>query len=108
MFCEVGNDVLELSNKSIEWIVGLEYILSDPKISIGDEHFTIEIISDSASVLDITSHVLHSFEGHVNTESSALSHVLLNIKHGCLKIRVVELVGDTETERTELSTFLHN
>jgi hypothetical protein len=62
VFGEVRDYVLEISNKSVERIVGLEYILSDPEVTIGNEHFTIEIISDSSSILDITSHVLHSFE----------------------------------------------
>lgn len=62
MFGEVRDYILELSNKSVERIVGFEYIFSDPEATIGNEHFTIEIISDSSSILDVTSHVLHSFE----------------------------------------------
>ena len=62
VFGEVRDYILELSNKSVERIVGFEDILSDPEVTICNEHFTIEIISDSSSILDITSHVLHSFE----------------------------------------------
>jgi len=34
--------------------------------------------------------------------------VLLNVEEGCLQIRVIELIGNTEAKRTELTALLNN
>jgi len=104
----VGHMVVVLCDKTVEAILLTEDGFSDPELTVGAEHLTIEIVSDSATILHIASHVLHSFKRKSGASCGGLVHVLFNVEHGCLKIGVVELVGDTETEGTELTSLLHD
>jgi Mg2+/Co2+ transporter CorC len=53
----VRNLVVELSG-CVEGIVWLEDVIIEPQLSIGDEKLTIKIVSDSATILHLTDHVL--------------------------------------------------
>jgi hypothetical protein len=48
-----------LSEGSVEDVVGLEHCLRQPLLTVGNEELTIKIISDSATVLDFSYHVLN-------------------------------------------------
>lgn len=58
----VGNLIVVFSDQGVEGVLLSEDIISDPKSTVGLEHFTIKIVSNSATVLNIASHVLHSLE----------------------------------------------
>ena len=92
----------------VEDIVRSEYSLSQPLLSIGVEELSVEIIGDSATILHFSDHVLDSLPGVGDAQGTALSHVLVDVSEGGLEIGGVELVSDTETEGTELSSLLND
>jgi 2,3-bisphosphoglycerate-independent phosphoglycerate mutase len=61
MFSTVRNLIVELSVSTVEWIVWLEDVVLEPHLSISDEELTIQIISDSSTILHFADHVLDGF-----------------------------------------------
>jgi len=55
----IRNGIVVLSEGSVEDVVGLEHCLRQPLLTVGNEELTIKIISDSATVLDFSYHVLN-------------------------------------------------
>lgn len=51
----------ELSDEVVEAVVWLEDSLLDPKVTVGNEGLSVEIISDSSTILYLADHVLHGF-----------------------------------------------
>jgi hypothetical protein len=100
--------VVVLGDKVVEAVLLLENVFCNPKHAIGLEHLTIQVVSDSTTILHIAGHVLQSLERHCGASCLGLGHVLLDIEKGGLQIGVVEFIRNTEAKRTELSAFLHN
>jgi hypothetical protein len=99
--------VVELSNLLVEAIVLLEDGISQPDGAIGTKQLSVQVVSDSASILHFTNHVLDGIPRVWAVGSLALSQVLVDEEHGCLKISVVELIWNTEAKWSELSSLLH-
>jgi hypothetical protein len=99
--------VVELSDLLIEAIVLLEDSISEPNGAIGTEKLSIKIISDSSTILHFTNHVLNGIPGVWTIGCLTLRQVLINEEHGCFKISIVELVWNTETKGSELSSLLY-
>lgn len=82
--------------------------------TVGIEEFTIEIVCDSASVLDLTDHVFDDCHVHLRLLASSWSHssqvgkVFLNEHKGGFQVRVVEFVRNAPAQRTELSSLDDN
>jgi len=99
--------IVELSDLLVEAIVLLEDRVRQPNGAIGTEKLSVKIISDSSTILHFTNHVLDGIPGVWAVSCLTLSQVLINEEHGCLKISIVELVRNTETKWSELSSLLH-
>lgn len=86
----------------------------DVVIAIGIEELTVETVSDSATILDLASHVLDDVgvdgQGlHVGGRTAhQVGDVLLDIEEGSFQVGVVEFVRDTPAQRTEFTAFLHH
>lgn len=102
----VWNLIGEISDEVVEAVVWLEDGLLDPKVTVGNEGLSVKIICDSTTILCLDDHVLHSFPGVWNVEGSRHGKMLIDIRKGGFQIGVVELVGDTETKWSELSSLL--
>lgn len=70
MLNAVRDLIVEFSISAVEWIVWLENVILQPQRPIGDEEFSVQVISDSASILNFSHHVLNSFPGVRNALSS--------------------------------------
>jgi tRNA(Ile)-lysidine synthase TilS/MesJ len=57
----VGNHVVEVSVSTVEGVLRSEDVIIQPLLTISDEEFSIEIVSDSTSILYLANHVLDSF-----------------------------------------------
>lgn len=55
-----------------------EHLLSEPNSAIGGKHLTIEIISDTSTVLHLTDHVPDGSPRDLHVRVRRLSHVVLN------------------------------
>lgn len=56
----IWNVIVELSYEWVEAVSWLEHIFSDPQVTVGDEHLSVEIVSNSTTILYLTNHVAHS------------------------------------------------
>ena len=65
----IGDVIVELCDAGIETVVGLEDCLLDPKLSIGFEHVSVQIVRDPSTILHLAHHVLHSFPGIGNAQN---------------------------------------
>lgn len=79
MLRAVWDLIVEVGVGIVEGVLRSEYIVIQPQQSICIKELSIQIISDSASVLDLTNHVLDSFPRVRDIERCTLSHVLINI-----------------------------
>lgn len=61
MFLAIWDLIVELSVGGVEWVVRLEDVVVEPQLTVGNEQFTIQVISDSTSVLYLSYHVLNGF-----------------------------------------------
>jgi hypothetical protein len=98
---------VELSDCLVEAVVLLEDGISQPDGSVGIEELSVKIVCNSSTVLHFTNHVLDGIPRVWAVGSLALSQVLVDEEHGCLKISVVELIWNTEAKWSELSSLLH-
>lgn len=55
----IWNVVVELSDLWVEAVSWLEHIFSNPKATVGDEHLSVEIVSNFSTILYITHHEAH-------------------------------------------------
>jgi len=70
-------DELRKSVKVIVWLI--EDLRLEPKSSISIEHFTVHVVGNSSSVLDLTNHVSNSFPGDLRGTERSCVHVVLDI-----------------------------
>lgn len=61
VFRAVGNLIVEFRVCCVEWIVWLEDVIIKPYLTIGNEQFSVQVISDSTTILHLSYHVLDSF-----------------------------------------------
>jgi len=60
LYC-VWDMVVKLGYAGIEAVIWLEDRLLNPELSISHEHVSVEVISNSTSILHLADHVLHGF-----------------------------------------------
>ena len=95
-------------HNGVELVVGLEDGVCDPLLPVRDDELPVQVVRDSSPVLHFRHHVLDGLPRVGNVGARALGHVLVDVAQGGLEVRVVELVGDTEPERSELPPLLHD
>jgi len=57
----VWNVVVELSDGVVEAIVLAQAVFVDPSVTVGGEELSIEVVSDSSTILYLRDHVANSF-----------------------------------------------
>lgn len=93
-FVDAAFVVFVLILKSIDMIVLLKCLSDTPEIFI---------ICDTTTVVDLSGDVLESLPRNVVLFKEDAQHGV-----GCVQVGIVELVGNVETERTELSSLLND
>jgi hypothetical protein len=84
--------------------------------SVNPEELFVFIICDSTTILHLTNHILQHIPFEIQSilllVQGELGHylieVMLEVHQRRLKIRIVELVRHTPSQRTELSSFKNN
>ena len=79
-----------------------------PLGSICNEKLTIQVVSDSTSILHFGHHVLNRIPGKLQAHHNRWRHMFLQKQQGSIQIWVVKLIWDAPTNRTKLPSFLNN